>query len=88
MKILTDDDMNELLYLYFNIVVYIYIFMYISICRCVLMLVLIYTNINMNMIIDMRRNVMSILINISILIKHIRIRLYKRVILVVMLVLA
>ena len=54
MKILTDEYMNELMYLYFNKVVC--MFMYISICRCVLVLVLIYTNINMNMIIDMRRS--------------------------------
>ena len=53
MNILTDDDMNELMYLYFKIVVC--IFMHISICRCVLVLVLIYTN--KNMIIDMRRNI-------------------------------
>ena len=54
MKILTDEYMNELMYLYFKIMVC--IFMYISICKCVLVLVLIYTNINMNMIIDMRRS--------------------------------
>ena len=55
MKLLTDDYMNELMYLYFSIVVC--IFMYISICRCVLVVVVIYTKINMNMIIDMRRNI-------------------------------
>ena len=55
MGILTDEYMNELMYLYFNIVVC--IFMYISICRCVLVLVLIYTNITMNKIIDMRRSI-------------------------------
>ena len=37
MKIPTDDYMNELMYLYFNIVVC--IFMYIGICRCVFVLV-------------------------------------------------
>ena len=60
MKILTDEYMNELMYLSFNIVVC--IFMYIRICRCVLVLVFIYTNINMNMIVDMRR---SIIVNIN-----------------------
>ena len=55
MKLLTDDYMNELMYLYFSIVVC--IFMYISICRCVLVVVVIYTKINMNKIIDMRRNI-------------------------------
>ena len=47
MKLLTDDYMNELMYLYFSIVVCVNT--YISICRCVLVLVSIYTNINMNM---------------------------------------
>ena len=50
-KLLTDDYMNELMY------IVVCIFMYISICRYVLVLVLIYTNINMNMIIDMRRKI-------------------------------
>ena len=54
-KILTDEYMNELMYLYFHIVVG--IFMYSSICRGVLVLALIYTNINMNMMIDMRRRI-------------------------------
>ena len=70
MKILTDDYMNEHMYL---------------LCRCVLVLVLIYTNIKLLRCVGI---LMSILINISILIKHIRIRPYKRVILIVMLVLA
>ena len=86
MGILTDEYMNELMYLYFNIVVC--IFMYISICRCVLVLVLIYTNITMNKIIDMRRSINVKLINISIFTKHIRTRLYKPVISILMLVLA
>ena len=55
MKILTDEYMNELMCLYFNIVVC--IIMYISICRCVLVSVFIYTSINMNRIIDMHRSI-------------------------------
>ena len=84
MKVLTDDYMNELMYLYFNIVVC--ICMYISLCRSVSVLVLIYTNIIMNMVIDMRRNITVNINQYSVFIKHIRIRLYKRVILILMLV--
>ena len=43
MKTLTDEYMNELMYLYLNIVVC--IFMYISICRCVVVSVKIHAGV-------------------------------------------